>query len=140
MADSLQELLAKALRQFDEERKAGLRELEGLDDGFTDTDMPTINLDATNWKSILDFRTALLAALGAPRGYSKNINALLEWMVLDERQDPQPPYMIRIFGTSKVPEDVREEIDYTKQAVARSCAEFRWRKGYSVVIRFETYP
>jgi hypothetical protein len=103
-------------------------------------DMRIIDVDATNWKSIPDFYGALLAALGAPNGYERNINALLEWMLWDEREETQPPYTVRIIGTAKLPKEVRDEVEYVKQAVARACLEFRTWRGRDAVIQLETSP
>ena len=137
--ESVSRLLAEQLRRIPEEGTPVPRD-EAADDDVAGKDAPTFDIDATKWTSISDFYGALLAALGAPEGYARNINALLEWMLWDEREETKPPYSVRIIGSANLPKDVRDEVEYVQQAVARACAEFRWRKGRDVVIRFETYP
>ena len=53
--------------------------------------MRIIDLSATNWKSTLDFYDALLAALGAPRGHGKSVDALIDSMVWGGMNKVEPP-------------------------------------------------
>lgn len=43
--------------------------------------MRIIDLNAENWKSILDFYDALLPALGAPAWHGHSVNAIIDSMI-----------------------------------------------------------
>jgi RNAse (barnase) inhibitor barstar len=101
--------------------------------------MRIIDLSATNWKSTLDFYDALLAALGAPRGHGKSVDALIDSMVWGGMNKVEPPYTIRIFDTARLPTDARDHIEALKRALPDACAEFQKQEGRDVVIRLETY-
>jgi RNAse (barnase) inhibitor barstar len=60
--------------------------------------MRWIELDGGSWTTALDFYTALLGALGAPKGHGRNINALIDSMIWGGMNAVEPPYTIRIRG------------------------------------------
>ena len=80
--------------------------------------MRIIELNAKNWRRWQDFYNALLAALGAPEGHGRNLNALIDSMVWGGMNKVEAPYTIRISGTEKLSKDVLAEIDEVKLALA----------------------
>jgi hypothetical protein len=81
--------------------------------------MRVINLDAAEWKKPLDFYDALLLALKAPPWHGRGIDALIDSMVYGGINEIEPPYRIWIVGTSRLPADVREELDLAVDAINR---------------------
>lgn len=72
--------------------------------------MRTIELDATKWKTVLDFYDALLAGIGAPEWHGKSPDALIDSMIWGGINSVTPPYTVRISGLSAAPQQVRDEI------------------------------
>src|SRR5689334_10641965 len=75
----------------------------------TGRSMKRIEIRAENWRGVLDFYTALLAALEAPPGHGRNINALVDSMVWGGMNELEPPYAIPIVGSSTLPTAIRQE-------------------------------
>jgi hypothetical protein len=102
--------------------------------------MRTIELDATNWKSILDFYNALLPAIGAPAWHGKNPNALVDSMIWGGINAVQPPYTIKIVGSAALPKDVRDQIEVAKKDLAKARMEYDDRCGGEVEVGIEIEP
>jgi len=99
--------------------------------------MRIIELDAGNWRSALDFYNDLLAALGAPTGHGRNINALVDSMIWGGMNAVEAPYTIRILHTTKLSQEIRDELELVKRVFAEACAEFHERRGHDVCIEWE---
>jgi RNAse (barnase) inhibitor barstar len=99
--------------------------------------MRIIELNAKNWLTRPDFYNALLAALGAPEGHGRNLNALIDSMVWGGMNTVETPYTIHISETEKLSKDVLAEIDELKLALASACAERRELRSGDVEIGFE---
>jgi hypothetical protein len=125
------------LRRITDEGTPVLQD-EAADDDVAGKDVPTFDIDATKWTSVIEFYRAMNNALGGPEGYVGSLDGLLDLMLWDETIEP--PYTVRLFGTAGLPEDVREEIELVRDHLVRACAEFRARRGRRVTIRLETYP
>jgi Barstar (barnase inhibitor) len=102
--------------------------------------MQIIKLDATKWKTVLDLYDALLAVIGTPKGYSRNINALLEAMVWDYAFPEtsyalNPPYTIHIQNTKGLPKDILDEIEHISRSLSEACAEFHKRQYGEVDVK-----
>ncbi len=100
--------------------------------------MRIIDIDASGWKTPLDFYRAIYAGIEAPEDASRSINALLEYMVWGDMDAIEPPYIVRISGLDKAPAAVVEDVEYTKNAVAEARAEFNRRNGHDVEVSIET--
>ena len=81
--------------------------------------MRFIELDASEWRTVLDFYNALLAALGAPNWYGRSLNALVDSMIFGGINAIDPPYTVRIVGTAHLPSELKSEIDYTVDAIRK---------------------
>ena len=95
--------------------------------------MRLIELHADKWCTPLDFYEALLIALGAPEGHGRNINALIDSMVYGGICAMDPPYTLRITGTAKLPNDIKNEIDAT-------VASIREAQGADGGVEFQIEP
>jgi hypothetical protein len=102
--------------------------------------MQVIDLDATKWKTVLDFCRALLAAIGAPEPHGKSPDAFIDSMIWGGINAVEPPYTIRISGTAMLPNDVREYIEAVKQALARGRLDYQSRQGSDVEVSIQTEP
>jgi hypothetical protein len=99
--------------------------------------MRVIELDAKNWRMVLDFYDALLAALGAPTGHGYSVAALIDSMVWGGMNAVEAPYTIQVSGTEKLSREILVEINEIKQALVRACAERRASGRGDVEIGFE---
>ena len=79
--------------------------------------MHTFRLDASNWKSILDFYYELLPALGAPIWHGWGINALIDSMIYGDINKIVPPYAVQIVNTKSLPKDLVDEIRFVIYAL-----------------------
>jgi barstar (barnase inhibitor) len=92
-----------------------------------------IDLDASKWKTLLDFYDALLSALGAPEWHGRSINALIDSMIGGDINKIEPPYIIRVRSTASLPKDLRDEIERVRQYLQKHRADQN-------AIRFEIDP
>lgn len=99
--------------------------------------MRIIELDATKWKTVLDFYDALLAALETPKGHGKSPDALIDSMICGGMNAMEPPYRIRIFGAGALPNDVHGHVEVVKRALAKARMDHRRRKGADVDVDME---
>jgi RNAse (barnase) inhibitor barstar len=98
--------------------------------------MRMIELDGTEWRSVSDFYGALIAALGAPEGYARNINAVMELMVWDN-DVPISPFIVRVSKARTLPAEVREEVRHFQDALRSAQAESIVRRGFDVDVNFD---
>jgi hypothetical protein len=97
--------------------------------------MRTIELDASGWKTPLEFYDALLAALGAPEWHGQSINALADTMIWsDETNAVKPPYVVTIRNAAILPAAVRSEIEAARDWLAKSRQEHQLRTGRDVSV------
>jgi Barstar (barnase inhibitor) len=73
--------------------------------------MRIIKLDATNWKTVIDFYDALLAAIGAPKWHGESPDALVDSMIWGGINAVEPPYTVRISGLSATPKEVHDHVE-----------------------------
>ena len=100
--------------------------------------MRTITIDATSWKTVLDFYDALLPAIGAPPGHGTSIDAFLDSMIWGGMNSVEPPYTVRIEGTASLPEEVRNEIELLKRELAEARAYVLEREDRQAEVYLET--
>lgn len=102
--------------------------------------MRTIELDATKWKTIIDFYDALLAAVGAPKWHGKSPDALIDSMIWGGINAVEPPYTVKISGAETLPKDVRDRIELIRQVLAEGRMDYRSRRGGDVEVAIEIEP
>lgn len=98
--------------------------------------MRIIELDATKWKTMLDFYNALLPAIGAPRGHGMSPDALVDSMIWGGMNAVEPPYTIRIAHLLTAPKEVRDGVELAKEVLARGRI-YRKRHDTDVVASIE---
>jgi hypothetical protein len=99
--------------------------------------MKTIKLDATSWKSVSDFYDALLPAIGAPDWHGRNINALIDSMVVGGINNLHPPYAVTIVNAIGLPEAVSSEVVFAANAIQEGRRDWLARTGEDVVVSLE---
>lgn len=62
--------------------------------------LPTLELDASSWKTAQDFRLALKTAIGAPEWHGDIVGAFLDSMFGGGVNALQPPYVIKVVNTA----------------------------------------
>ena len=100
--------------------------------------MQTIELNAANWKTVLDFYHAVFAAVGAPKWHGESPDALIDSMIWGGINAIDPPYKIKIPGLGSVPKDVYEHVDLVKRAVADARTEYCRRRNADIDVSIET--
>ena len=95
--------------------------------------MLTIELDASDWKTPLDFVNALQKALNAPEWCGSSVDAINELMIwgLGAGELP-PPYVVKISGASFTPKEVRDSIALQARSVQEARAEMNARDGRDI--------
>jgi hypothetical protein len=79
--------------------------------------MRIIELDATKWKTVLDFYRALLASIGAPAWHGMSPDALVDSMIWGGINAVEPPHTVRISGLSTAPKEVRDHVELVKDVL-----------------------
>jgi hypothetical protein len=88
--------------------------------------MRLIDLDASEWLSVLDFYRALRAAIETPDWHGWSIDAFVDSMIVhDEINSVRAPYSIRIKQTAKTASDVALEVRRFADAINRAGASDR---------------
>jgi hypothetical protein len=98
----------------------------------------TIELDAANWKTVLDFYRAVLTAVGAPKWHGESPDALIDSMIWGGINAIDPPYTIKISGVRSAPKGVYEHIDLVKRAFADARTEYCRRHNADIDLSIET--
>ena len=96
--------------------------------------MRTIELDASNWRTPLDFVSALKAALGAPEWHGSNVAAFVDSMVAGGINALKPPYVIRVVNATKLAPEVMDLIRAVSSAVERTRLPRFARTGEDVAV------
>lgn len=100
--------------------------------------MRAIELDASDWKTPLDFITALQKALNAPEWCGSNVDAINELMIWGLGADElPPPYVINISGVSACPSEVRDYVALQAMFVQKARGEKQARDGVDINVSIE---
>ena len=92
--------------------------------------MRVVELDASGWVTALDFIRALQKALHAPAWCGSNVDALNELMIWGlGAGELTPPYLVKISGAGKAPEEVQEHIVLVAKYVQKAREEKMARDG-----------
>ena len=103
--------------------------------------MRTIELDARNWRTVLDFYDALLAEIGAPAWHGRSIDALIDSMVWGGVNSLAPPYRVLVLGVESIPREIRSEVELASRALNEAGLERQRRQGQEADVTFEiSYP
>ncbi len=96
--------------------------------------MRIIELDATKWKTVLDFYDALLAAIGAPNWHGKGPDAMVDSMIWGGINAVEPPYTVRISGLSAAPQEVRDHVQLVSDVLVDGRIYRKRHKGDDVEV------
>ena len=95
--------------------------------------MQTIELDATDWATPLDFIEALQKALNAPEWCGTNIDAINELMIWGlEAGELAAPYVVSISGVGAAPSEVQEYVALQARCVKDAREEKKARYGTDI--------
>ncbi|HVW74436.1 MAG TPA: barstar family protein [Rhizomicrobium sp.] len=100
--------------------------------------MRTIELDASDWTTPVDFIRALQIALDAPEWCGSNVDAINELMIwgLGAGELP-PPYVVKISKVSASPQEVQAYIALQAKCVREARAEKHARDGADTDVSIE---
>jgi len=99
--------------------------------------MKTIEIDATEWETVLDFYHAILKAIGAPKGHGISIDALLDSMIWGGMNSVNAPYIIRVKNIRERPKAILLEIELLARCISKARADFAARHGHAPDVRLE---
>ena len=100
--------------------------------------MRTIELDASGWKTPLDFIKALQEALNAPVWCGSNVDAINELMVWGlGAGELLAPYIVNISGLSVTPGEVQRYVALQARTIKEARAEKTKRDGTDVNVRIK---
>lgn len=103
--------------------------------------MKIIELDASQWKKVLDFYDALAPALAAANPHANgSIAALIDSMVWGGINKVEPPYRVRVVGTRTLSPDVRGEVERLQKAILEHRADMRQWHNRDVDVEVEIVP
>lgn len=87
-------------------------------------DKRVIELDASRWQNVLDYSSALKVALGSCHGHGDSPDAWVDSMIYGGMNAIEPPYVIRIIGTSGCPQKLKDEFALLDRVIREARA---WR-------------
>jgi len=102
--------------------------------------MRIIELDASKWKTSLDFYHALLAAIGAPKWHGISPDALIDSMIWGGINTVDPPYIVRISGLSTAPKEVRDHVELVKDVLLEGRIYRKRHNGDDVEVSIVSAP
>ncbi len=91
-----------------------------------------IEIDATGWKTILDFYDAVYPAIEAPKDASRSLDALLEYMIWYDMGALRPPYEIVISNLGGTPPDVVKHVEFFRKCLGEARYEY-WRQNEKLI-------
>lgn len=102
--------------------------------------MKIIDLDASGWKTPLEFFDALATGLEAPEWHGRSADAFLDTMIWhDDINGVAPPYTVRIHGLNKAPGGVRAEVEALRGYIHKHRSQHRsMHDGRDVEVSLET--
>jgi hypothetical protein len=99
-----------------------------------------IELDATQWQTVLDFYYALLASIGAPEWHGISPDALVDSMIWGGINAVEPPYTVRISGLSTAPKEVRDHVQLVSDVLVDARIYRKRHKGDDVDVSVVIAP
>jgi hypothetical protein len=99
--------------------------------------MHEIELDASSWKTVQDFRQALKTAIGAPEWHGDIVGAFLDSIFGGGMNALKPPYVIKLMNTANLAPEVKEVLHDFSSAIAETRARRLARIGEDVAVRLD---
>ncbi|NPV23166.1 barstar family protein [Bradyrhizobium aeschynomenes] len=98
------------------------------------TDMQEIELDARNWRTPDDFRSALKSAIGAPIWHGDSLGAFLDSIFGGGLNTLKPPYIIKVVNTAGQSTELKALIQDLSSAIDDTRTRRLARTGEDVVV------
>ena len=95
--------------------------------------IPTIELDAHGWCTVVDVIDAIIVALGGPVWHGRGWDALHDSMVGGDINGIEPPYAIVIKNTGQSPSEVQEAV----RLFVKMVGDWRTQERAEISARFE---
>jgi RNAse (barnase) inhibitor barstar len=89
---------------------------------LSESSVRVIKVDASGWQNPVDFYDALLANLDAPDWHGRNLNALIDSVIVGGINGVEPPYRIEVSGLNLSASAARDELEAAFAALAREGA------------------
>ncbi len=102
--------------------------------------MRVIELDAAEWHDVLDYYAALKRSLRSPEWHGDSPAAWVDSMLYGAINGIEPPYLIRVTGTSNCPPDVRQKIELLANVIREACEWKIQHYGVDTEVSFEIIP
>jgi hypothetical protein len=102
--------------------------------------MHLIELDASGWKTPLDFLQALASVLGSCAGHGMSPDAFVDSMIWCGMNDVAPPYAVRIKNIANAAEEVADYVSLMSSAIAEARQERFKRLGEDVEVSISVEP
>jgi hypothetical protein len=99
--------------------------------------MKTIEIDASGWKTTLDFASALKAALGSPDWHGTRAAAFIDSMVAGGINTLEPPYVIKVVNTAGLESEVMKFIQDVSAWVEDTRVRRLARTGEDVAVSLQ---
>ena len=102
--------------------------------------MRVIELNAANWRDELDYYNALKLALGSPPEHGSSVDAWVDSILYGSTNCIEPPYLLRLVGTSKCPTELRRRIDELAEVIGEAREWKRRHYGADTEVAFDINP
>jgi hypothetical protein len=100
--------------------------------------MRTIILDGSGWKTVLEFYSALLSALGPLGGHGSSVDAFIDSMIYGGMLKTDPPYEVIVRNVSS--SEVRRGVEELSDALAEARSWRRKHYGDDVEVALRLAP
>jgi len=102
--------------------------------------MRVIELNAQNWRTVIDFYDALKEALGSCPGHGDSTDAWIDSMIYGGMNEIEAPYVIRIAGTASCGDHLKAEILELADSIRDARAWKLEHHGQDIDISFKIEP
>lgn len=99
--------------------------------------MKYLNIDASQCTSVGDFYDLLMKAIGAPEGHGSGPDAFNDSMIWGGMNSVEPPYTVRISGTTALADDVKSAISEVVESLKDGRRDHIELRGCDVEVSIE---
>ena len=99
--------------------------------------MRIVELNAQDWRTVLDYYDALKEALGSCPGHGDSPDAWVDSMIYGDMNEIEAPYVVRITGTANCGDHLMAEIRLLAKVIREARAWKLEHYGEDVDVSFE---